>query len=916
VKFPRSKRWAVAIAALILLLFLFRPGVYRLRNRISTSIGNALGRRVAIDNVRFHVLPRPGFALEGLVIYDDPAFSAEPMIRADEVFAAIRFRSLFRGRLEIATLSATEPSVNLVRNMEGHWNLAALLERNAQIPAAPTEKPASERRLAFPYLEASNARVNFKLGQTKKSYALLNADVALWQDSENSWGARLKAEPVRTDFHLTDTGVVQINASWQRASSLRLTPMLVTVRWQRGQLGQISQLISGKDRGWRGGVNFAARLSGTPEALRIESQVTVEDFRRYDIVDTENVRLVANCAGQYKAVPGALDEVRCESPVGIGALRLHGSAIPMAQPPVYDLTLAAEKVPLASLVRLLRHAKQGMPRDLTASGVLNAEFRARKRAANSGVTNGSPMAQREKTRIVSARDGTAALWSGTGLATDVILSSNAGKDEVVLGKIPFTLIARDIVSGPARRGTPNAKKELDPTPLKDSEPTETHLRMGPATVAMRGSTPVSAGGWISASGYFFSVHGEAELKDLFRLERVFGLPVARPAAEGSARLDVGITGLWRGFAAPSTMGTAQLHNVRAEVRGLNTPIEIGSANVALTADLVSMQKISARTGTSHWTGGVTALRHCAAATATAVANPGAVPSSVPNCVLRFDLTVDQLEAAEIAEWFTRHPAKRPWYGILRPDTVSNGDDGFDQSPLLALEAHGTLHVGRFAWKKFSARQVVTGVEVDRGKFALSNLSAQMLQGTYRGNWLLDASRARSSPAAAATGNVAERRLPVRFHATGTLQDIALEQLGALMSDIWVTGAADANFDVAGEGNSFRELLAGSDGKLQLAMRNGTLPHVAIPGAPTPLPVHRFAGDLRLKKGGWELSAGKMESRDGEYRIHGTASADGLVDFVLTRGDEQSWRLTGTLAEPQVTPEIGAGTPATEPSPRK
>jgi hypothetical protein len=64
-----------------------------------------------------------------------------------------------------------------------------------------------------------------RLGQTKKSYALMDADVALWQDSENSWAARIKAEPVRTDFNLTDTGLVQINATWQRAQSLRLTPV-------------------------------------------------------------------------------------------------------------------------------------------------------------------------------------------------------------------------------------------------------------------------------------------------------------------------------------------------------------------------------------------------------------------------------------------------------------------------------------------------------------------------------------------------------------------------------------------------------------------------------------------------------------------------------------------------------------------
>src|SRR5208282_319607 len=228
VKFLKSNRGLAVIAALLLILFLFRPGVYRLRNRIATSIGSALGRRVTIDNVHFHLLPRPGFDLEGLVIYDDPEFSAEPMIRAEEVSAAIRFRSLFHGRLEIATLSANEPSINLVRNDQGRWNLASLLQRNAQIPAAPTEKSSSATRPVFPYLEASNARVNFKLGQTKKSYALMNADVALWQDSENSWSARIQAEPVRTDFHLTDTGVVQINATLRRASTLRLTPPEIT----------------------------------------------------------------------------------------------------------------------------------------------------------------------------------------------------------------------------------------------------------------------------------------------------------------------------------------------------------------------------------------------------------------------------------------------------------------------------------------------------------------------------------------------------------------------------------------------------------------------------------------------------------------------------------------------------------------
>jgi hypothetical protein len=123
----------------------------------------------------------------------------------------------------------------------------------------------------------------------------------------------------------------------------------------------------------------------------------------------------------------------------------------------------------------------------------------------------------------------------------------------------------------------------------------------------------------------------------------------------------------------------------------------------------------------------------------------------------------------------------------------------------------------------------------------------------------------------------------------------------LANDAWITGTADGKFDVEGSADGFSELLAHSEGKLQFVMRNGSLPRVNIPGSPAPLPVHRFSGDLLLKKGAWDLSAGRLESRDGFYRVRGTASPATGFDFVLTRGDERSWNLTGTLAKPRVAP---------------
>lgn len=825
-KFLRSRRGLAALALLVLILFLFRPGVHQLRERIAGSIGSALGRKVALDNVRVRLLPRPGFDLEGLVIYDDPAFSAEPMVRAQDVSAAIRLRSLLRGRLEIATLSANEPSINLVRNDMGRWNLASLLERSAHIPAAPTGKPASERRPAFPYLEATNARINFKIGQSKKSWSLTDGDVALWQDSENSWGARMKAQPVRTDFNLTDTGVIQLNASWQRSTSLGDTPVQVTLQWQNGQLGQITKLFSGRDHGWRGGVSMRATLSGTPKALLVRSQLNVDDFRRYDIMSS-GVRLSTECTGHYSTANNILDELSCESPVKGGLLRLRGNLDLVTTAPAYDLTFTADKVPLASLLQLVRQTKKGLPGDLAASGRLDARVHA-----------------------MSLRSGPTHL-SGEGTAVEVRLSSNSGKDEIIFGNVPLS-----VGSGLLKY----AKSGKVASQTVDGRTQEAHLLIGPFPLGLGGSEPATGGGWVSASGYRLWLRGDAEVKSLYRLSNTVGVLGFHPVADGSARMDVSVAGVWQGFAAPQALGTALLRNVRTGMRGLNPPVEISSAVLKLEPAMVSLERISAELGDTHWSGTVRAPRPCAA----------------DGCVFQFDLSADQLSPAGFVEWFTPRPAKRPWYRIL----TSSEPKG--KSPLLGIRARGRLRVNRLIFKNVDISQIVAQADIDRGKISLHQLRGQVFQGTHEGDWLIDVSD-----------------LPPRYQATGQLQNVSMARVSAAMHDEWATGTADGKFTLTTSGNAFSELLAHSEGELQFALRNGTLNHVELPDAARPLPVHLLAGNLKLKNGTWKLTAGKLESHDGIYQMSGAASSASGLDILLTRGDEQSWNVTGTLVKPIV-----------------
>ena len=254
-KFLRSSRGrVVAGIVLVLALFLVRPGAQRLRTRIVRSISLALGRQVDVGSVTLRLLPQPGFDLENFVVHEDPEFGAEPVLQSSDVVATVRVSSLLRGRLEIARLSLTEPSINLVRNNEGRWNLEKLVERAASTPVAPTSKTRREARPGFPYIEADHGRINFKFGQEKKPYSLTEANFALWQDSENTWGMRLKAQPMRTDFNLSDTGLLAVDGSWQRSANLHETPVQFALQWEGAQLGQVTKLTLGQDKGWRGGV--------------------------------------------------------------------------------------------------------------------------------------------------------------------------------------------------------------------------------------------------------------------------------------------------------------------------------------------------------------------------------------------------------------------------------------------------------------------------------------------------------------------------------------------------------------------------------------------------------------------------------------------------------------------------------------
>lgn len=840
-KLSRSKRvWIIVAVVALLALFLVRPGANRLRSRVVESISLAVGRPVTVSSVNLRLLPQPGFDLENLVLQDDPAFSAEPILRAQEVTALLRITPLFSGRVEIARLVMTEPSLNLVRNSDGHWNLESILDRVAHIPVAPTSKVRMESRPAFPYIESDLGRINLKLGSEKTAYALTDADFGVWQESDDSWGMRLKARPIRTDFNQSDTGIVRVSGTWQRANSLRETPLHFEIQWGKAQLGQLTKLVYGTDKGWRGTLDAAAELDGTPADLRFQSEGTIQDFHRYDVLDSTQLHLVSKCTAHYSVLDRTLSDIDCNSPVGSGTILVRGRVEHPTGLRTYDLQLKASDLPAQSLVAFARHLKQGLPEDLTARGTLNSEVSVR--GGGSGISN--------------------ATWQGEGIASEVHLESASSGNEVILGTMPFRITQNAVSRSPAGIARRKPANGLPSTPGNRFE-------VGPFNVGLGKPGPAVVRAWASTAGYDVSVQGDASIDRVLSTLRMLALPAWRLSAQGSTRLDLGISSDWNHWQDPRITGKAQLYAVKADLRGTNFPLQISDANLVFQPATVGIENIRGSIGEISWSGSLEIPRHCDSAPCPAVA----------------DVQLGTVSLAQLSQVFNPHFHKQPWYGLF--STSASGP-----YPLMKAFAIGKVSADSFLLGKVAANRVMGRMELRNGRLSLSHLRADMLGGHEAGDCEADFSSK-----------------PPRFSVSGKLESVALSRLSELMKDPWITGTAQATYDLNFSGTTAAELLSSASGVARVETRDGQLTHIALSEDGGPLQFRHLVARLELRDGEFEIQDSKLESNAAIYQLTGLVSLDRTLHIKLARSGTPVFSIEGVLNEPHVaqirTPETQA-----------
>jgi hypothetical protein len=535
----------VAIAILVLLLLVLLPpyiSLNRYQRRIATAISDSLGRPVHLDRVSLNLLPMPGFTLENLVVDEDPAFGSEPVIRANSVRATLRLSSLWTRRVEFSTISFDEPSVNLVHNADGKWNLETILLRASHIEAAPTAQKKAGPAPRFPYIEATGARLNLKLNQEKMPMSLTDADFALWLPEPQAWHLRIRAHPARTDTDASDTGILQVEGTLGHAPSLGQVPINLTGEWSRAPLGEATRVLLGRDAGLRGDMTLTASAQGTVGNSTVQARLRLTNARRADFIPARTLAIDLQCLSTATGVFHAFENIRCNWPPAASSsaptIAITGDLPDIRNPSSVSLQVTAPGLPAATLLDWLHVASARVPADVAVKGSFIGDLAFNPTSPAGASTRG---------------------WTGELKMADAsLINTLAGSSSLVVGDVALSSAAPEIPQ------TRNAKHRPKPSSASSLPvPPAGSFLLAPTSLALGGKDPATLEGRFDATGYTLHLTGMASTVRMLALAAALpqfgdGLAAVLPTNRAAGPYRVDLTSI-RPWGAPQIWTDATAH---------------------------------------------------------------------------------------------------------------------------------------------------------------------------------------------------------------------------------------------------------------------------------------------------------------------------------------------------------------------
>ncbi len=674
--------------------------VRRIRGALIERLERSFGRRVEVQSFSVSLLPLPSLDADGITVGEDPAFGNEYFLRADHFAARLRLLGLMRGRLEFGTLSLDHPSLILVKNADGRWNLErwlppASLETTAQAKSTAAKAPdIAASRLAT--IEITDGRVNFKLGDDKKPFAFTAVKGSVEQISFGRWQINLEAQPWRSGVQLQSTGTIQVQGE-VAGTSVRLRPARLQIRWSRASLADFVRLARGEDEGVRGLFDLDATAeSGTkntrPDAPAGEWSFSLNarasEIHRWDITQrADNPKLALQAKGRWLPSDGNIN--------------------------VDELVLSGPKSNVRGKAGFSTVPQTNFFVSLDSAGIQASDVLAWYRAFSPGVVEG-----------VSADQyftGGAA-FHGWPIQLDAAAFSSLG------GALSLPGQKEPVHIGPAHGGMEKSAFVIDPVPIswpkvseakvepaKKIESSKARIPLPPATlmtIGLRYDFDAKEGS--------VAIAGATEAADEpFKAAAAFGKQWNR-GWDWTGSLNANLQRNWGNEATSGWNGQIEFQKGELQVAGLNLPVKVKSGTLRWRHGLKSASLQSVEAFGADWEGDI---------------SESAALTSVPAAPhWSFKLHGTAIAAAELDRWVG--PRSRPnWLQRLLPAVLGgNSGQSLNASEFLrTVNAEGDLSIDEFNVEKLKFKQLRAHTILRNLHLQLQNCQTQWAGGTLQGD---------------------------------------------------------------------------------------------------------------------------------------------------------------------------------------
>jgi len=933
-----NARWKLRIALVGGLTALLAAGlvlpplinISRYQRRVAALMAQSLGRPVHMSSVELRLLPLPGFVLHDLSVSENPEFGAEPILSARTVVASVRLQSLWRGKLAIDRVSVDEASLNLVRSAQGRWNLGSLMvSAQPALSGASGSMPRSAgapvpgNSAHFPYLEATNSRVNLKNGVEKSPFSLVGADLSLWQDEPGKWRVRLRGQPVRTDLEmsLADTGEMRLEASLQSAAELREMPFKLQMEWRDAQLGQLSRLLSGSDAGWRGDVTADIDVQGTPDSAQTRARLRATGVRREEFSPATPMDFDANCSFRYQHSQNALHQLGCDTAIGGGRLHLKAELPGNAGEP--EATLEVQQVPLQAGLDMLRTIRSDFAPGLSVAGTANGSLSYSEPA----VGQESRSARKPKVRAEAKRraesaqavDAVPTKLKGTITVDGGQIKGGELKEPLLLPRMVWTpSFVPNFASGAGlgakftiALGAGATAQQAAAQTTGDSKATNGAVAAPAQAVTVRMA--------VGARGFDAALTGTAGVARVRELAYAFGLPhldTADGFTGGTADVEVAATGPWipstdvvafpqdganaspasppiatsaiataagagrkprlvsASAVAPadlsgreSVSGAVQLHHAEWKAAYLVRPVEIAQATITFSNS--SMAFASDFSYGSARDGGKEMIRGSAQVHASTNCKAGTPGECVPDVQLRFG----SLDAGVVQAALIGAPEEKT---LLSPLIDRMRSSERPKWPEVAVNVQAdSLAIGAV-----TVQNPVFRLRLKESEVVLENWQAELLDGTAQG-----------------TGHFAWTSDRPEYAFEGSFSHLNAASLGALVKSEWAGGPVSGSGGIQLSGLTPKDLVASASGNLNFDWPNGVIARTATDeqdGPPGETRFNDWKGSVTIHGGTAQVGENSMRVARRSLRVAGEIPFGGPAKLTFA---SSASKFTGSAARP-------------------